>query len=85
MVLCHIHVQITAFFRVAIYSYFPIDGVDFIMGNDIASSNVYPAPEVVDVPISESEHDHLAQNHPGVFTVSILTRTQARKQARGFV
>lgn len=74
-----------AFFPVAVYSYFTSDGEDFIMGNDIASSNVNPAPEVVDVPISGSEHDHLAQNHPDVFTVSVLTRAQAHKQARGFI
>lgn len=73
--------QITAFFPVAVYSYFTIDGEDFIMGNDIASSNVNPAPEVVDVPISGSEHDHLAQNHLDV----LLTRAQAHKQARGFI
>lgn len=80
-----IHVKydlITGLFPVAVRSCFPIDGIDFIMGNDIAGGKVYPAPEVVVVPISESGHDDLAQRHPDVFTVSVLTRAQASKQAQ---
>ena len=61
---------------------FPIDGVDFIMGNDIAGGKVYPSPEVVDIPIVESRHDDLVQCHPDLFSVSLLTRAQARKQAQ---
>lgn len=81
----HVHVKsslVTGFFAVAVRSRFPIDGVDFIMGNDIAGGKVYPVPEVIDVPISECEYDHLAQNHPTIFSVSVLTRAQARKKAQ---
>ena len=80
-----IHVQSnlkTGFFPVAVRPSFPIDGVDFIMGNDIAGDilymnilYVYPSTEVVDIPIAESRHDDL-------FSVSVLTRAQARKQAQ---
>uniref|UniRef100_A0A671UCI0 Gypsy retrotransposon integrase-like protein 1 n=1 Tax=Sparus aurata TaxID=8175 RepID=A0A671UCI0_SPAAU len=80
-----IHVQSnlkTGFFRVAVRASFPIDGVDFIMGNDIAGGKVYPSPEVVDNPMAESRHDDLVQCHPDVFSVSVLTRGQARKQAQ---
>lgn len=31
-------------FQVAVRHKFPIDGVDFIMGNDIAGGKVYPMP-----------------------------------------
>ncbi|KAG7464302.1 Retrovirus-related Pol poly from transposon 297 [Solea senegalensis] len=80
-----IHVQSnlkTGFFRVAVRSSFPIDGVGFIMGNDIAGGKVYPSPEVVDNPVAESRHDDLVQCHPDIFSVSVLTRGQARKQAQ---
>nr|XP_043872779.1 uncharacterized protein LOC122761638 isoform X1 [Solea senegalensis] len=80
-----IHVQSnlkTGFFRVAVRSSFPIDGVGFIMGNDIAGGEVYPSPEVVDNPVAEPRHDDLVQCHPDVFSVSVLTRGQARKQAQ---
>ena len=80
-----IHVQSnlkTGFFRVAVRPSFPIDGVDFIMGNDIAGGKVYPSPEVVDTPIAESRHDDLFQCHPDLFAVRVLTRAQARKQAQ---
>lgn len=45
----------------------PIDGVDFIMGNDLAGGEVYPTPEVVTVPIVEPLSDDLVKEHPGVF------------------
>ena len=79
-----IHVQSnlkTGFFRVAVRSSFPIDGVDF-MGNDIAGGKVYPSPEVVDNPMAESRHNDLVQCHPDVFSVGVLTRGQARKQVQ---
>ncbi|KAI3366276.1 hypothetical protein L3Q82_009748 [Scortum barcoo] len=38
----------TGFFQVAVLSCFPISGVDFIMGNDIAGGKVYPTPKFVD-------------------------------------
>ncbi|XP_049439159.1 uncharacterized protein LOC125892873 [Epinephelus fuscoguttatus] len=78
------HVQsklVTGFFPVAVRACFPIDGVDFIMGNDIAGGKMYPVAEVVDVPVSEPDHANLAKSHPNVFTACVLTRTQARKQA----
>lgn len=81
-----IHVQsklASGFFPVAVQSRFPTDGVDFIVGNDIAGGKVYPGPEVVDTPILEAEPDELVQKQPEVFLVSVLTRAQARKQAQG--
>ncbi len=78
-----IHVQsklVSGWFPVAVRSCFPVDGVHFIMGNDIAGGKVYPDPEVVDVPISENEPDELVQTHPKLCSVSVLTRAQARKK-----
>ena len=76
-----IHVEsslASGFFSVGVRSCFPIDGVDFIMGNDIAGGKVFPVPEVVNVPISGMENDDLAKSHPDIFSVSVLTRAQVR-------
>lgn len=51
-----IHVQskmVSGFFPVAVRSHFPVDGVHFILGNDIAGRKVFPDPEVVDTLIPE--------------------------------
>ena len=69
----------TGFFTVGVRSCFPIDGIDLIMGNDIAGGKVYPVPEIVDFPIADA--DELATNHPRVFVASVLIRAQANKQA----
>lgn len=60
------------FFTVGICSCFPIDFVDFIMGNDIAGGKVYPVPEVVSVPIYDSDQDGLTTTHPHVLILSCL-------------
>ena len=57
-------------------------GVDFIFGNKIAGGKVYPSPEAVDNPIAESKHDDLVQRNPDMFSVSVLSSAQARKQAQ---
>ncbi|KAK9517540.1 hypothetical protein VZT92_022903 [Zoarces viviparus] len=44
----------SGFFPVAVCSGFPVDGVEFIMGNDIAGGKVFPDPEVVTIPIPGS-------------------------------
>ena len=77
-----IHVKsgiVTGFFTVGVRSCFPINGVDLIMGNDLAGGKVYPVPEVVNIPIPDT--DDLATNHARVFVASVLTRAQAHKQA----
>lgn len=73
-----IHPLVGGFFSVGVHSCFPIDDVD------IAGGKVYPVPEVIHVPIPETEHDSLVQNHPNIFTVSVLTRTQAHKKDQDF-
>lgn len=79
----HVHVQsklITGFFPVAFRSCFLINGIDFIMGNDIAGGKDSPFPEVCDTPTPE--HDDLAHCHPGVFTDNVVTHAQAHKHAQ---
>lgn len=45
----------------------PINGVDFIMGDDLAAGKVYRTPKVVTVPLIESLSDDLVAKHPDIF------------------
>ncbi|XP_029945218.1 uncharacterized protein LOC115386902 [Salarias fasciatus] len=69
---------VSGVFPVAVRDRFPIDGVDVILGNDIADGKVYPSPEVGSQPIV-GPHDDLASQHPDVSSVSVLSRAQAKK------
>ena len=69
---------VSGLFPVAVREQFPVDGVEFILGNDIAGGKVYPSPEVVYQPIDTSDDD-LGKQHPNVFSVSVLTRAQAKR------
>lgn len=73
----------SGFFSVGVRPSFPINGVDFIMGNDIAGGKVYPTPEVTNNPVIEPVLDALSQQHPDVFPVSVLTRSRAQHQDGG--
>lgn len=44
------------------------------MGNDIAGGKVYPVPEVVSVPIYDSDQDGLTTTHPHVLLLSCLRK-----------
>lgn len=51
--LYHFHIKsklASGFFKVAVRNLFPVQGVDFIMRNDLAGNKVLPIPEVVDKP-----------------------------------
>lgn len=71
---------VSGIFPVAVCPCFPIDGVDFIMGNDIAGGKVYPTPEVTKTPDPSPLPDVLNRQHPDVFPVGVLTRSQAHRQ-----
>lgn len=56
----------------------PIDGVDIILGNDLAGSHVWaegsPPPIVTSSPLVTGESDENAQGFPRVFTACAVTR-----------
>lgn len=56
----------------------PIEGVSFILGNDLAGGKVFPPPEVVDDPISFTLADESAATLD-VFPACAITCAQARK------
>lgn len=54
--------------RVAVRTELPVEGVDVILGNDLAGGKVFPIPEVVTDP-TVNELDDLQQEFPSVFLV----------------
>jgi len=64
-----VHVKsdlISGFFSLAVRPCFPVDGVDFIMGNDIAGGRVYPVGEVVKSPMPKTRCDEMVEGHSDV-------------------
>ena len=50
----------------------PIEGVDFVMGNDLAGRRIVPDPILVDKPLLESPTAELELTQPNLFPVCIL-------------
>uniref|UniRef100_A0A3Q2WM65 HIRA-interacting protein 3-like n=1 Tax=Haplochromis burtoni TaxID=8153 RepID=A0A3Q2WM65_HAPBU len=67
--------------RVGVRDQLPIEGIDLVLGNDLAGGKVFPAmPEVIECPTS----DRLCQfpselGDPRVFPACVVTRAQARR------
>ncbi|XP_073721213.1 uncharacterized protein [Misgurnus anguillicaudatus] len=83
MPLHNIHLQsdlITGDVVVALCSQIPIDGVSFILGNDLAGGKVLPAPEVTVTPYKSDGPDQLELVYPETFPVCVTTRAMSAKR-----
>ncbi|XP_035235565.1 uncharacterized protein LOC118206694 [Anguilla anguilla] len=56
----------------------PVDGVSFILGNDLAGGRVLVNPEVTPVPIVDRP-DELTQKYPDVFPTCAVTRAMSKR------
>ncbi|XP_049340179.1 uncharacterized protein LOC125804771 [Astyanax mexicanus] len=65
--------------RIAVRTKLPVEGVDVILGNDLAGGKVFPVPEVVADP-TLNELDELQKEFPSVFPVCATTRSQSSKE-----
>uniref|UniRef100_A0A674PAM1 Gypsy retrotransposon integrase-like protein 1 n=1 Tax=Takifugu rubripes TaxID=31033 RepID=A0A674PAM1_TAKRU len=69
----------------AVHKDLPVEGVDILLGNNLAGGRVWPEsppPPVVNVtPSSSLEFDECAQEFPSVFTSCALTRAKAKIEA----
>lgn len=66
-------------FNVAAHSSLPVQGIDFIIGNDIARGKVMSVVHVTNTPLTNQQPDAFAKNFPYVFTASaVTTRTQSK-------
>lgn len=57
---------------------FPVQGVAFLMGNDLAGGKVLVTPGMTPVPVSQSP-DELARKFPTVFAACAVTRSRYKK------
>ncbi|XP_072171900.1 uncharacterized protein [Diadema setosum] len=55
----------------------PMDGVDLLMGNDLAGGKVSVSPIVSSVPVVEPEIEELQEEFPGIFPACVVTRSQS--------
>lgn len=71
----------TGFTKLGVRSQLPVEGVDLILGNDIAGGKVFPQPIVVDTPdVTElREQIDVGQQFSSVFSACAVTRAQTRK------
>ncbi|XP_049912636.1 uncharacterized protein LOC126397732 [Epinephelus moara] len=64
--------------KLGLRSRLPIQGVDLILGNDLAGKKIFPTPEVVENPVPDSVSPVSAAVNP-VFPACVVTRAQSRK------
>jgi len=55
----------------------PVEGVDLIIGNDLAGGKVFPSPIVTHIP-SVKEQSNLSTLYPSAFPARAVTRAQAQ-------
>uniref|UniRef100_A0A9J8B112 Gypsy retrotransposon integrase-like protein 1 n=1 Tax=Cyprinus carpio carpio TaxID=630221 RepID=A0A9J8B112_CYPCA len=59
-------------------SHLPVDGVDVILGNDLAGGDVFPRPLVITEP-AQNNSLSLVQKFPAAFPACVVTRAQRKK------
>ncbi|KAJ8026339.1 hypothetical protein HOLleu_34157 [Holothuria leucospilota] len=64
---------------VAIVPQIPVEGVDLLLGNDLAGAKVCVAPHVTDKPVVSTDTEVLEDQYPGIFPACVVTRSQSRK------
>ncbi|XP_071500975.1 uncharacterized protein [Diadema antillarum] len=67
---------------VGIVPFLPMDGVSFLLGNDLAEGRVSVLPVVSEVPVYEQETEKLVDEFPEVFPTCAITRFRASEAER---
>lgn len=67
---------VTGMVNVGVCEKLPVDGVDVILGNDLAGGKVFPSPIVTTIPVCDSK---ISLQYPDVFPVCAVTRSQTRE------
>ena len=60
----------------------PIDGIDFLLGNDLVGDTVNVTPVLVDAPVEQAETEALEDEFPGIFPACVVTCSPAREAKR---
>ena len=72
---------ITGYFPVSVCPELPIEGISFLMGNDIAGGKVTPSLEVLNAP-QRIESEKVNQGKAGRYSACVITRARARKRTQ---
>ena len=64
---------------VGVRSSLPIDGVHFLLGNDLAGEKVVPSPVVTDKPKIEEVIDPILEEIPDLYPSCAVTRAMTQK------
>ncbi len=70
---------VTGVVTVGVVPSLPIEGIDFLLGNDLAGDKVSVMPVVVDPPREEAKTEALKEEFPGIFPACVVTRSQSEK------
>uniref|UniRef100_A0A3B3BUU0 Gypsy retrotransposon integrase-like protein 1 n=1 Tax=Oryzias melastigma TaxID=30732 RepID=A0A3B3BUU0_ORYME len=68
---------VTGLVKVAVLPTLPIEGVDLLLGNDLAGGKVTPVPELVNSPTISNVQDDMT--HVYLFPSCVVTRAQSKK------
>ncbi len=64
---------VSGYVKVGVRSSLPVQGFNFILGNDLAGENVMPVLEVLDVPEVSCGSEDLGKRFPEVFSACAVT------------
>ena len=83
--LCRLYLRcgiISQSVTVAVQDSLPVEGVTFLLGNDIAGCCVIPDPVVCSNPLNFDPALKLTEENPGLFPSCAVTRSQSRDTAK---
>ena len=63
-----------------IVPFLPMDGVSFLLGNDLAGGRVSVLPVVSEVPVCDQQTENLADEFPGIFPACVVTARKAESE-----
>ena len=63
-----------------IRSSLPFEGVNFLLGNDLAGDKVGVSPVIYDKPCFDQVPDPIESDHPGLYPSCVVTRAMSRKE-----
>lgn len=70
---------VTGKFKVAVCESLPVEGITFILGNDLTGNKILPVLEVTENARESSMPDDLLSEFPNVFPACVVTRAKARQ------
>ena len=70
---------VTGVVTVGVVPSLPIEGVDFLLGNDLAGDKVNVTPVVVHPPREEAKTEALDDDFPGIFPSCVVTHSQSKE------